>query len=285
MIGVLVMAYGSPASPEDIEPYYTHIRRGRPPTEEQLDDLRMRYDAVGGTSTLRARTDAQAHVLQEELGDGYRVALGMKHASPFLEETTASLSADCERIVALVLAPHYSAMSVGEYLERAREAATVPFSAIESWATEPAYVAFLADAVGDALRSMPDDTTVLFTAHSLPARIVDAGDPYPGEIRATADAVAAMTGIDRYDTGWQSAGRTPEPWLGPDVLEVIASTATPLLVCPCGFTSDHLEVAYDLDIAAAKAASERGIAFARTRVLNDDRAVLAALAERVRACG
>ena len=282
-VGVLVMAYGSPASADDVEAYYTHIRRGRPPTDEQLADLRRRYEAVGGISSLRARTDAQARVLQEELGDGYRVTLGMKHASPFIEDGAAALQ-DCERIVGLVLAPHFSAMSVGEYLERARAASTVPFSAIESWATEPAYVAFLADAVRDALASMPDDTSVLFTAHSLPARIVDAGDPYPDEIRATADAVAAMTGLDRYGTGWQSAGRTPEPWLGPDVLEVIATAETPLLVCPCGFVSDHLEVAYDLDIDAVAAASERGIPFARTRVLNDDHAVLAALADRVRAC-
>lgn len=282
-VGLLLMAYGSPASAADVEAYYTHIRRGRPPTDEQLADLRRRYDAVGGISSLRARTDAQARVLQEELGDEFRVALGMKHAAPFVEEGVASLQ-DCERVVGLVLAPHYSAMSVGEYLDRARTASTVPFSAIESWATEPAYVVFLAEAVRDALASMPNDTTVLFTAHSLPARIVDAGDPYPDEIRATADAVAAMSGIDRYDTGWQSAGRTPEPWLGPDVLEVIAAAETPVLVCPCGFVSDHLEVAYDLDIDAATAASRRGIAFARTRVLNDDRAVLAALAERVRTC-
>ena len=282
-VGLLLMAYGSPASSDEVEAYYTHIRRGRPPTDEQLADLRRRYDAVGGISTLRARTDAQARVLQEELGDGFRVALGMKHAAPFVEDGVASLQ-DCERIVGLVLAPHYSAMSVGEYLERARVASSVPFTAVESWATDPAYVAFLADAVNDALGSMPADTTVLFTAHSLPARIVDAGDPYPDEVRATADAVAAMTGVDRYDTGWQSAGRTPEPWLGPDVLEVIAAASSPLLVCPCGFVSDHLEVAYDLDVEAAKAASEHGIAFARTRVLNDDRAVLAALAERVRSC-
>ncbi|HEX4904909.1 MAG TPA: ferrochelatase, partial [Acidimicrobiales bacterium] len=218
-VGVLVMAYGSPASADEVEAYYTHIRRGRPPTEEQLADLRRRYDAVGGISTLRARTDAQARVLQEELGDGYRVVLGMKHAAPFIEDGVESLR-DCERVVGLVLAPHYSAMSVGEYLDRARAASTVPFTAVESWATEPAYIAFLADAVSDALATMPADTTVLFTAHSLPARIVDSGDPYPDEIRATADAVAAMTGIDRFDTGWQSAGRTPEPWLGPDVLEV-----------------------------------------------------------------
>ena len=282
-VGVLVMAYGSPASADDVEAYYTHIRRGRPPTAEQLDDLRLRYEAVGGISTLRARTDAQARALQDELGPGYRVALGMKHASPFIEDGVAAL-ADCERIVGLVLAPHYSAMSVGEYIERAREAATVPFTAIESWATEPAYIAFLADAVRDALASMPPGTAVRFTAHSLPARILDTGDAYPDEVRATADAVAALVGLDHHEVGWQSAGRTPEPWLGPDLLDVIAESTTPLLVCPCGFVADHLEVAYDLDIAAADAARKQGIAFARTRVLNDDAVVLAALADRVRAC-
>jgi protoporphyrin/coproporphyrin ferrochelatase len=283
-VGVLVMAYGSPATPDEVEPYYTHIRRGRPPTDEQLDDLRMRYEAVGGTSTLRARTDGQASVLQEALGDGYRVALGMKHAPPFIEDGVVALTADCERIVGLVLAPHYSAMSIGEYVDRARAASSGPFTAIESWATEPTYVSFLADAVRESLASMPDDTRVLFTAHSLPARIVDAGDPYPGELRATADAVAAAVGIGSYDIGWQSAGKTPEPWLGPDVLEVIDASTTALLVCPCGFVSDHLEVAYDLDIQAAKAAAEKGIAFGRTRVLNDDATVLSALADRIKAC-
>lgn len=284
-LGVLVMAYGSPEAPDDVEAYYTHIRRGRPPTPEQLDDLRRRYDAVGGISTLRARTDAQVAVLQDALGPDVRVALGMKHAAPFLEDAVTSLVADgCERVVGLVLAPHYSAMSVGEYLERARSAATVPFSAITSWATEPAYVSFLSVAVRDALATMPAGTKVLFTAHSLPARIVATGDPYPDEILATATAVAADVGLERWagwSTAWQSAGRTPEPWLGPDVLEVIADAESGLLVCPCGFVSDHLEVAYDLDIEAARAASDKGIAFARTRVLNDDRDVLHALAERI----
>ena len=287
MIGVVVMAYGSPASSDDVEAYYTHIRRGRPPTPEQLDDLRRRYEAIGGISPLRARTDEQARVLQDALGDGYLVTLGMKHAEPFIEDGVAALiAAGCDRIVGLVLAPHYSAMSVGEYLDRAREASTVPFSAVRSWATDPAYLTFLATAVREALASMPANTTVLFTAHSLPARILESGDPYPDEIRATADAVAGDVGLDRwagYATAWQSAGRTPEPWLGPDVLEVIASAAGPVLVCPCGFVSDHLEVLYDLDVDAKAAAERAGIAFARTRVVNDDRSVLASLAERVRA--
>jgi ferrochelatase len=279
------MAYGSPVSAGDVEAYYTHIRRGRPPTPEQLDDLRQRYDAIGGISPLRARTEAQAATLQDALGDGFRVELGMKHAAPFLEDGAASLSKDCDRIVGLVLAPHYSALSVGEYIERVSEAATVPFSAVQSWAREPAYVDFLAGAVREQLDAMPAGTTVLFTAHSLPARVTAMGDPYPDEIRATADLVAAAVGLDRwagYATGWQSAGRTPEPWLGPDVLEVIASAEGPLLVCPCGFVSDHLEVLYDLDIAAAAAAHQRGISFARTRVVNDDARVLGALAARIK---
>lgn len=285
--GCLVMAYGSPAAPDDVEAYYTHIRRGRPPTPEQLDDLRRRYDAIGGISPLRARTDAQCAVLQDALGDGWAVALGMKHAAPFIEDAVASLrAAGVDRIVGLVLAPHYSRMSVGEYLERAREAAgDTPFRAVESWATEPAYVAFLADAVRERLASMPGATKVLFTAHSLPQRIVAEGDRYPDELRATAEAVAAEIGLDRWAgwaTGWQSAGRTPEPWLGPDVLEVIPEAEGGLLVCPCGFVSDHLEVLYDLDVDAAAAAERRGLAFARTRVVNDDRRVLGALAERVR---
>jgi len=286
-IGVLVMAYGSPATPDEIESYYTHIRRGRPPTAEQLADLRRRYDAVGGTSTLRARTTAQARVLQHALGDDHRVVLGMKHATPFIEDAARELDG-CTRVVGLVLAPHYSAMSVGEYLDRARDAVSAPFAPIESWATEPAYVSFLADAVGDALEGMPTRTTVVFTAHSLPRRILDAGDPYPNEVRATADAVAKEAALDRwagYATAWQSAGRTPEPWLGPDVLEVIADVepGDGLVVCPCGFVADHLEVAYDLDIEAKAAADARGVAFARTRVLNDDRRVLAALAARIKA--
>ena len=289
MLGVVVMAYGSPATPEEIEPYYTHIRRGRPPTEDQLADLRRRYDALGGTSALRARTDAQVRVLQDALGDDVRVALGMKHAAPFIEDAVASLEG-CERIVGVVLAPHYSSMSVGEYLERARAASPAPFTAVTSWATLPEYVSFLSAAVTDALAGMPERTKVLFTAHSLPARIVDAGDPYPDEVRATATAVAEQAGLSQWtqwSTGWQSAGRTPEPWLGPDVLEVIDDLARDggdgLVVCPCGFVSDHLEVAYDLDVEATARAASAGIAFARTRVLNDDRDVLTALATTVKA--
>lgn len=283
--GVLLMAYGTPARPEDVEPYYTHIRRGRPPTAEQLADLRRRYDAIGGISPLLARTEAQRAGIAAALGDDYEVVLGFKHAAPFLEDSAAELRRRHDRVVGLVLAPHYSALSVGEYLDRAGLDA-----AVSSWATEPAYVAFLADAVRAALATMPDGTKVVFTAHSLPERVQAMGDPYVQELEATALAVGAEVGLAPwagFGTGWQSAGRTPEPWLGPDVLTIIeelagTGRATGLLVCPCGFVSDHLEVRYDLDVEAAAKAEQVGLPFARTAVLNDDAAVLAALAERIR---
>jgi ferrochelatase len=292
---VLLMAYGTPARPEDVEAYYTDIRRGRPPTPEQLADLVRRYDAIGGISPLAARTEAQRVALQaalEEREPGrFEVVLGFKHVAPFIEDTVGDLRArGIERIVALVLAPHYSALSVGEYLRRATEAAgNIEVATIESWATEPAYVDFLAGAVQERLVAMPEGTKVVFTAHSLPTRVEAMGDPYVAELRSTAQAVADRLGLApwaQWATAWQSAGRTPEPWLGPDVLQVIddlagTGRATGLLVAPCGFVADHLEVLYDLDIEAAAAADKAGLPFARTAVANDDPGVLGALADRV----
>ena len=289
-VGVLVMAYGTPASADDVEAYYTHIRRGRPPAPEQLADLQRRYDAIGGVSPLRARTQAQADAIQRQLGDGYVVALGQKHAAPYIEDGVAALiDAGVARIVGLVLAPHYSALSVGEYAERAGKASTVPFSMIESWHLEPALLDALATRIRDAHAQLPPNANVetLFTAHSLPARILETGDPYPEQLRATADAVAERADVTRWRTGWQSAGRTPEPWLGPDILEVVRALPIEgvdgVIVCPAGFTSDHLEVLYDVDVEARRVADEAGIALARTASINDDPAVMGALAALVRA--
>lgn len=292
-VGVVVMAYGTPATTDDVETYYTHIRRGRPPSPEQLADLRRRYDALGGTSTLAQRTRDQISRIRdslERIAPGrFRVVLGQKHAAPFIEDGVAALvDGGVDQIVGLVLAPHYSAFSVGQYLTRAGEAAAeagIDFTGIERWHDLPDYRDFLTAAVQDGLAGLPDGSEVVFTAHSLPERVM-AGDPYPDELTASATAVAEAAGLDPWSIAWQSAGATPEPWRGPDVLEVIRAKAadghTPgLLVCAQGFVADHLEVAYDLDEEAWRLANELGLPFSRTRVLNDDRTVMAALAALV----
>ncbi len=295
-LGVVVMAYGTPATPADIESYYTHIRRGSAPTPEQLAALTARYEAIGGTSPLAARTEAQRSMLQQELDrlvpGRCRVVLGQKHAAPFIEDAVATLAADgVHDVVGLVLAPHFSRFSVGEYQARLAAAAAthdMRAAAIEQWHLEPTYVAFLTEAVHAALAHLPARTKVLFTAHSLPERVL-VDDPYPDQLRASAAAVADAAGLDRWagwSIAWQSAGRTPEPWRGPDILEVIRELAATeradgVLVCPQGFVSDHLEVVYDLDIEAAGVAREVGLAFARTAVLNATPAVFEALAARV----
>ena len=273
LTGVLLMAYGTPATPDDIEGYYTHVRRGRPPTEEQLADLRRRYEAIGGTSPLLERTQEQADGIQAALGDGFRVELGMKHAPPFVEDGVAALAdAGITRIVGLVLAPHYSVLSVGEYAKRAEAAAAeagVGLTMVSSWHLAPGYLDLLAGFVGEALdRLGADPVEVVFTAHSLPIRILDMGDPYPDQLAETAKAVADQAGVDRWSVGWQSAGRTPEPWIGPDLLEILPTLveagAGGVVVCAAGFVSDHLEVLYDLDVEARAAADKLGLAFTRT---------------------
>jgi ferrochelatase len=295
--GVLVMAYGTPRSPDEVEAYYTDIRRGRPPTPELLADLRARYDALGGVSGLYERTVAQQRAVAaalDRLAPGrFVVELGQKHAPPFVEDGVRALAArGVRRAVGLVLAPHYARASVGQYQERAAAAgaeAGVEMVPVESWHLLPAYLDFLAAGVRSVLAGLPERTKVLFTAHSLPVRALAADDPYPGQLRATASAVAERAGLARWagwSTCWQSAGRTGDEWLGPDVLAVIADLAATgradgVAVCPCGFVADHLEVRYDLDLQAREAAERAGLAFARTPSVNDDPAVMAALAEVV----
>jgi ferrochelatase len=294
---VLLMAYGTPRTPAEIEPYYTDIRRGRAPTPEQLADLIARYDAIGGISPLAARTEAQRDALQKALNaiapDTYEVVLGLKHAEPMIETAVNDLAArGFHHIIGLVLAPHYSSFSIGQYMGRARAAAEphgVTVTSIDSWATEPAFIEFLAADLRSRLSAMPENTKVLFTAHSLPQRIIDAGDPYPDELRSTAEAVAAAAGLDSWSSwsiAWQSAGRTPEPWIGPDILAVIddlaaSENASGVVVCACGFVADHLEVLFDLDIEAKKHAEAKGLAFDRTSCVNDDATIMRALAQRV----
>jgi ferrochelatase len=297
------MAYGSPASAEDVESYYTHIRRGRPPEAAQLEELVRRYRAIGGTSHLTRRTLEQVSAIEANLdAERFVVRLGQKHAAPFVEDAVAELAAEgVERIVGLVLAPHNSVASVGEYHRRAEAASASasasasagiphPYTPIHSWHLLDELVEFQARALRTALADLPERTQVLFTAHSLPERVLD-GDPYPEQLAESASRVVERAGLSgaglRWDLAWQSAGRTQEPWRGPDILESIAAAAESgetdgMLVVPQGFTSDHLEVLYDLDIEAARAAESAGLVFARTAVVNDDPAVMGALAELLR---
>jgi ferrochelatase len=302
-VGVVLMAYGTPRHPSEIEAYYTDIRRGRPPTPEALADLTARYEAIGGVSPLARLTEAQRDALQRALDDAdpgrFEVAIGLKHAEPKVEVTARALAdRGFGSIVGVVLAPHYSAFSIGQYLDRVREGVDasgldIDVHGIESWATDAAFVEFLASDLSARLEAMRARTSgpvrVLFTAHSLPERIVATGDPYPDELRSTAVAVAERLGLiegDDWQLAWQSAGRTPEPWIGPDILTVIddlgARDVAGVIVCACGFVADHLEVLYDLDIEAARRASDNGLEFDRTACVNDDPTVMAALAERVR---
>jgi ferrochelatase len=300
------MAHGTPDSPDGIESFYTAIRRGRPPTPELLDELVGRYRAIGGTSPLAERTRAQVAGLASALSTAdpgrFVVRYGAKFAQPSIEEGVAALAAaGVSRVVAIVLTPHESSLGSGEYIRRAQEAAasaTPPLglTAVTSWHRAGGLARLLADRTDECPASLPDADrlriAVFFTAHSLPLRVVADGDVYPDQVAESASDIAGLLDLDRrpgltWGVAWQSAGRTSDPWIGPDLLQEIRRVAdqgaTAVVVCPVGFVSDHLEVLYDLDIEAAQVARSVGVAFARTPSLDDDPRFLAILAEVVSA--
>jgi ferrochelatase len=300
------MAYGTPSSPGQVEAFYTDVRRGRAPSADQLADLVRRYEAIGGVSPLSRRTAEQVEGIQQQLElrfpGRYLCTLGNKHSEPRIENAIENLAGQGTRdLVGIVLAPHYSRGSVGEYVSRASERATdlgMSAAFVEHWHDHPVLVELLAERVIRALESLGTAGTdarenngllLLVTAHSLPVRVVADGDPYAGQLRRTGELVASASGLRRWDVGWQSAGRTPEPWLGPDVLDRLRALpgekVSAVVVCPAGFTSDHLEILYDLDIEASRVAAETGVAFARTASLNADPRMCAGLADLVIGCG
>lgn len=296
-LGVLLMAYGTPRSLDEVESYYTHIRHGHAPTPELLANLTDRYAAIGGVSPLNDITErvaiGVAAALNADGGRKVKVYLGMKHAQPFIADAVLQMKTDgIEEAVALVLAPHYSTMSVKVYLETALAASTAcdgpRFATVQSWHLEPAFIDLLADRVTDARLklSRPEDAMVLFSAHSLPKRILEQGDTYPEQLRETGLAVATSLNLKRYGFAWQSAGRTPEPWLGPDILDVLRDLAKSgekhIVLCPAGFVSDHLEVLYDVDIECQSLVRELGVELVRTRMPNNDEKFLRLLAHVIR---
>ena len=290
-LGLLCMSYGTARGLDDLEAYLTHIRRGRPPSAELVGEMRGRYEAIGGRSPLIEITERQVRGLEAALADlDVRAYHGMKHQSPYLEDVAAEMAADgIDTAVGLVLAPHYSRFSVGQYIERVEKAAAEhgrpDFTFVQSFATHRAFVAFVAGRIRGALDMAPG-ATVVFSAHSLPARIMESGDPYPQELRSTAEAVVARVGFSDYRVAWQSAGRTGEEWLGPDICDLIRDLAEDgvrsIVSCPVGFVSDHLEVLYDIDIEAQDVARGAGVTLVRTDSPNDDPRFIAALADVVR---
>lgn len=311
-IGVLVMAYGTASGPDDIERYYTDIRGGRAPSPEHLQELKERYAAIGNLFPLLDTTRAQAEGIVDRLNAGaagearFRAYLGMKHSAPTIVDAISQMRADgAERAIGIVMAPHWSAMSVETYIERAIQAAnddgTGPaLTFVRSYHDHPAFVAFLAGRVRDALARLTEsqraNAAVVFSAHSLPVRTLDDGTQrckacdcadscrYRDGLQETADLVAERLGLGLEDhlIAWQSAGRTRDPWWGPPVEDVIRQVAaagrTAVVVCSAGFVADHLEVLYDLDIEARALAEEAGMRFERTEMPNADPAFLDVLA-------
>jgi protoporphyrin/coproporphyrin ferrochelatase len=278
MDAVVLMAYGSPSSPEDIRPYFEDVRGGRPVSDEAVEELAERYRRIGGRSPLDDVTEAQRAALERELR--LPVFVGMKHWRPRIAEAVESaLAAGATRIVGIVLAPHYSRLSVGEYRERleAGLAGRAELVLVESWHDHEPFVEVLAERVRGT------DAHVVFTAHSLPERILAEGDPYREQLHETARLVAERAGLERWSFAFQSATPTGEPWLGPDVLEELERLHTAgvrkVLVAPVGFVSDHLEILWDLDVEARERAAGLGLELERIESLNDDPAFIRALAD------
>jgi len=284
MKAVVLMAYGSPERLADVPDYYSDIRGGRPIRPELLEDLVERYRRLGidEGSPLNAITEETRAALEAELRD-VPVFTGMKHWTPRIAEAAdAAVSAGADTVVGLVLAPHYSAMSIAGYRTQLEEAldGRAELAFIDSWHDEPGFVELLAERVRGT------GAHVVFTAHSLPARILDAGDPYKDQLLDTSRLIAERAGLDDWSFSFQSESQTGEPWLGPDILDHLEELhergITEVLVCPVGFVADHLEIRWDLDHEAAEKARELGLNFSRIEMPNADPAFIEVLAGLVR---
>ncbi len=286
------MHYGTPASLEEVLPYYTHIRRGRPPTPELLDDLVSRYRAIGGPSPLAKISQDQADLILEGLkrrGIEAKLYIGAKHAHPFVAEAVEEMANDgIDRAVGIVLAPHYSSYSVAAYSQYAFEARdnfrpTMDLKLVQRWGNLPAYIHALSRRLKTQIEGLDlSKTLVLFSAHSLPVRIMAEGDPYVAELHETSQLVAEELKIPNWKFAFQSASQTGEPWLGPDILEVIEENKnqyTTMVSCTVGFVSDHLEVLYDLGIETKDKCKELGLDFRLASVINADPSVMDGLAD------
>lgn len=273
---VLLMAHGTPESVDQMADYLRRVRGGREPSAELIEEMTHNWEAIGGRSPLTDITLQQGRELQKQLAaDGFDVpvAVGMRNWRPLIADAMRDIAASgVRRVIGIPLAPQFSTLSVQKYIDAATAAlpAGVEFSCVRSFHDHPLLIEAFAEKVL-AARPEPDEA-VVFTAHSLPVRVVAAGDPYPQQVAATAKLVATRCRIARYETAYQSAGRTPEPWLGPDLTEFVRLRAADgvrrLLVVPIGFVCDHTEILFDIDVQAAAGAQAAGVALRRTESLN-----------------
>lgn len=298
-MGLLVMAYGTPYKEEDIEPYYTHIRHGRKPAPEQLEDLKNRYEAIGGISPLAHITEGQAQALCDTLNQAqdeieFKLYIGLKHITPFIEEAVAQMDKDgIKETVTVVLAPHYSTFSVKSYNTRAKEEADkygISVTSVESWYKQPKFLKYWEEKIRETFDSMSDaereKSVLVVSAHSLPQKIREAGDPYPDQLEETAKLLAEAADVKEYAVGWQSEGQTGEPWLGPDVQDLTRELNekkgyTSFVYTPVGFVSDHLEVLFDNDYECKVVCDEIGATYHRPAMPNTDPLFIGAVADAV----
>lgn len=295
MIGLLVMAYGGPDKLEDVEPYLLDVRGYRPTSQEIIYQVRQRYREIGGRSPILEQTQAQADALESALnvnGSQFKACVGMRHWHPFIKDALAEMQAKgIDKAVGLVMAPHYSRMSIGAYIKKI-EAADSPivFSCIENWHLETGYINALVNRVHDALHRFPEeirtDVPVIFTAHSLPEQILEWDDPYPVQLRETVEALTEKLGSQPHEFAYQSAAISTIPWLGPDAGEVIerlvAEGKKHILLCPIGFVCEHVEILYDIDIVYQNLAKSLGIHLERIEMLNTAPEMIAGLADLIR---
>lgn len=286
-MGLLVMAYGTPYKEEDIERYYTHIRRGRKPSDEQLKDLQDRYKAIGGISPLAKITEDQAKGLEAHLNEiqdeiEFKLYIGLKHIEPFVEDAVQQMHNDgIEEAVSIVLAPHFSTFSIKSYNGRAKQEAGKlggpVIHSVESWYDEPKFISYWAKRIKEIFEGMADQerekSVLIVSAHSLPEKIIANGDPYPDQLKETADLIVAESGVKNVAIGWQSEGNTPDPWIGPDVQDLTRDLHekqgfTSFVYAPVGFVADHLEVLFDNDYECKVVTDEIGANYYRPEMPN-----------------
>lgn len=299
-IGVLIMAYGGPNSLEELPGYLSDIRTGRPTTPAVLDEISNNYAQIGGKSPLMEYTTQQIEAIGSYLdSDKYQIYLGMRHWAPWIEEVVGQMIEDgITRAISMVLAPHFSSMSIAKYQKKIKAGlemyrGQIEFVNIDSYHDVPGLINPLADRVAEGLSRWPEeernDVHVVFSAHSLPVRIIKEGDPYDSQLRETAALVAEKSGLsdDQWSWSYQSAGRSPEPWLGPQLEDYVPELAEKgiknIISIPVGFVSDHVEILFDIDIEAQEAAQENGVRLERPPALNTEPVFMEQLADLIKA--